>query len=133
MSVLMTSTIIGLQAAQFRNERRIAMMYQSEAPGRAAQFAAIALQREAIAITPVDTGAWRSSHLILEDFARGRAQVYVNPYARNPRSDVRVIEYAQRWEEDGGIRAVYQRTIREQGPRILQLAAELANREIMGT
>jgi len=125
-------TIEGLQHAQSRNQRRIALLQPPNLPGRVAQYIAIALQAYAIDITPVDTGAWKNSHLILDHFARGRAEVYVNPYAVNPRSrgETSVSEYAGVYEQEGGDYAVYQRTLREAGGRVTRAALEMARQAV---
>lgn len=127
---LISIHIEGMQAAQSRNQRRIAMMQPSGLPGKVAQFVAIALQAYAIDITPVDTGAWKNSHRILDKFGIGRAEVYVSPFTTNPRSGGRVIEYAQKWEDQGGDYAVYQRTIRERGGQTMRAALQMAKQAI---
>jgi hypothetical protein len=74
--------------------------------------------RYALAITAVDTGAWRASHRMEVEGLTGR--VFIAPEAANPRSGTRVSRYQSVWEERGGRLAAYERTVNEAGDKIMR-------------
>jgi len=127
MAPEITVTIEGLQEAQARNQRRIALL-KTSGTRRVLQMAAAELQRHAIAINPVDTGSWRASHRI--ELGDDWSAVYVDPSATNSRTGVRVLDYASEWEAEGADYAVYKRTVREAGPRVLKMAAQQLAMEV---
>lgn len=115
----MSATIQGLQEAQAANAQAIAAARPDGGLGRAIKHATAAAHRYAVAHTPVDTGAWRASHRMALEAARGRVELQAG--ATNPRSRTPVKVYASAWEAKGGARAPYQRTYQDAGA---QIAAE---------
>lgn len=111
-------TIRGLQRLQARNVRRMAALRPDGATGEAVRDATVLAHRYAVAITHVDTGSWRASHRMAAGGLRG--VVFVSRGAKNYKTGGRVLEYASHYEAAGGRMAVYTRTAREAGPRILR-------------
>lgn len=67
------------------------------------------LYRYAQAITHVATGAWRKAHTT--SVSKNKAELFIDPSARNPKSGTDVSVYAEVWEHRGGEMAVYKRTL----------------------
>lgn len=117
----MKVTIQGLQQAQEANLHNIAMMKPSGALGRMVQYATVAAHRYAVAITHVDTGALRASHRMRVSGSRG--EIYIDPAARNPWSGMLTSRYGPTEHRRGGSHAFYERTDREYGIAIAEMAA----------
>jgi hypothetical protein len=111
-------TIRGAQEARAACLSVLANLRPDGALGRAVRDATAAADRYAVSITRVDTGAWRASHRPEVDGLHGR--LALDPSTTNPRSGSRPVVYGAIWEERGGKRAVYARTVNEAGEDILQ-------------
>lgn len=79
--------------------------------------------RHLVAVTHVDTGAYRAAHRI--QMSPGRGVIFVDPGARNPRSGRRVIDYAPVEEARGSSHAAYARTEAEMGAAALDAGIRL--------
>ena len=112
------ATIRGIQELQDANIKAIALFEPGDQLQAGIKDALIGLHRYLVAITHVDTGAYRASHRIELEFASGR--IFVDPSAVNPRSRQLVIDYASEEEARGGSHAAYQRTVSERGNEALQ-------------
>jgi len=77
-------------------------------------------RRYAMSISPVDTGAYKGSHIA--EVEGVMATLKIDPLARNPRSGVLVTRYAGAVEEHHHI---YERTAREILPRLAIDAAQV--------
>ena len=69
------------------------------------------LKRYAQSITPVQTGSWQSAHTV--EVTDRTAVLYIEPNVVNVRTGDPVISYASTYEEEGGERAIYKRTMEE--------------------
>lgn len=118
-------TITGIQEAQRANLQAIAALKPRGAFGRMVIYVTREAQRDAVAITHVDTGALRASHRVKVQGLRG--WVYIDPSSVNPRSGERPAVYGVYEHERGGSHAFYQRVVDERGQEI----AERALRELM--
>ena len=114
--------IQGIQEVQAANQRMIAALKPRGALGKAVQRATIRAHRYATMITHVDTGALRASHRMRMERRGLRGIVYIDPASQNPRSGVRPHVYGLYEELRGGDHAFYERTVMEEGPRILEEA-----------
>lgn len=72
--------------------------------------------RYAVAITHVESGALRKAHRMKVEKTRG--EIFIDSGATNPRSGVRVAEYAPIEHGRGGSHAFYARTAAERGARM---------------
>jgi hypothetical protein len=115
-------TIEGLQKLNDLNVRTIAALKPANALGRAIQYATVQGHRYLTQIVHVDTGAYRASNRMEVHGDRGR--IYVDPGARNPRSGLRVADYAPEEEARGGSHAAYSRTVAEMNSRGLDRAVQ---------
>lgn len=111
--------IKGIQEVQAANNRMIAAMKPRGALGKAVQRGTIRAHRYAVAITHVDTGALRASHRMRSERRGLRGRIFIDPGSRNPRSNVRPYQYGVYEHDRGGEHAFYERTVVEEGPRIL--------------
>jgi len=118
-------TITGLQEAQAANNKLIAAMKPDNAFGRGIQYAVATVQRYAIALTHVDTGALRASHRMAIEPSGLRGTVSIDPSGRNPRTSARTAEYGVTEHERGGEHAFYERVITEYGDDIAQEAGRI--------
>lgn len=112
-------TIKGLQEAQDLNIKTIQALKPNNALGRAVKFVTIMAHRYIVEITHADTGSYRAAHRMEVDLNAGRGRVYVDPSARNSRTDELVADYAQIEEARGGQHAAYRRTRAETGQKAL--------------
>jgi len=117
-----SATITGIQEAQAANLRLIAAARPEGGLGRAVQYAATAVHRYAVIIKHVITGALRASHRIRLTGA-ARAEIYLDPSAKNPRSGAATSEYGPAEHARGGAHRFYERTLDEQGDEIAARAA----------
>ncbi|NOK59125.1 MAG: hypothetical protein GFH27_549283n415 [Chloroflexi bacterium AL-W] len=125
----MKTSIKGIQAAQAAALKAAAAVKPKNGLGRAVRYATLAAHRFATAETVVATGTWRASHRPEVRGARGR--IYVDPNSVNPRGGGRPSRYGPALEMTrGGRYAVYGRTAREAGPRILAQAGAQLKREL---
>jgi hypothetical protein len=116
----MSLTINGIQQAQQGNNKVIAALKPGSAFGRAVQYATSEAHRYAVSITHVHTGALRASHRMSVQGLHG--SIYLDPSARNPRSNALTSVYGPVEEARGGSHAFYKRTQDEAGPRIAEAA-----------
>jgi hypothetical protein len=118
------STIQGLQEAQRDNLKMIAALHPSRGLARGVQAALTDLERFAVSVTHVDTGALRASHRMRMELGANDAlgTIYIDPGAMNPRSNKRVVDYAGTEHARGDIHAFYERTYNEEGDRAMELA-----------
>lgn len=112
-------TIKGIQEAQQRNQRQIAALKPSGAFGEAIREATVQLQRYAIGLTHVDTGALKSSHRMEVKNLYGR--IFLDPGAVNPHGQ-RPARYGPFEHDRGGEHAFYDRTVEEYGQQVLDKA-----------
>ena len=110
------ATITGIQEAQAANIRLMAEVRPQSGLGRAVQYAISDLNRYAVSITHVDTGALRASHR-QRWMGEARAQLYLDPGARNPRTGALTSRYGPVENARGGAHAFYQRTYDERGEK----------------
>jgi len=96
--------ISGLQEAQRDNLRDQAAVKPSGALGRAVQMVTLDASRYQVTITHVLTGALRAAERVEQD-APARWQIYIDPQARNPRSNALVSQYAEAENARGGSHA----------------------------
>lgn len=113
-------TIKGIQEAQQRNQRQIAALKPSGAFGEAIREATVELQRFAIGLTHVDTGALKSSHRMEVQSLYGR--IFIDPDAVNPHGE-RPARYGPVEHERGGDHAFYERTVAEHGRQVMDKAS----------
>lgn len=111
--------IKGIQEVQAANRRMIAAVKPRGALGKAVQRGTIRAHRYATMITHVDTGALRASHRMRMERRGLRGMVHIDTSSRNPRSSVRPYVYGVYEHDRGGAHAFYERTVIEEGPRIL--------------
>jgi len=114
-------TIKGIQEAQQRNQRQIAALRPSGPFGAAVREATVQLQRFAIGITHVDTGALKGSHTMEVRGLYGR--IFIDPSAVNPKGQ-RPARYGPFEHERGGSHAFYDRTVAEHGQQVVDRAAQ---------
>ena len=112
--------IRGIQEAQAANNRMIAALKPRGALGQAVQRGTMRAHRYAVLITHVDTGALRGSHRMRMERRGLRGVVSIDRSTRNPRSDARPYQYGVYEHDRGGSHAFYERTVEEEGPRILE-------------
>lgn len=117
-------TIAGLQKAQSDNLRMIAALHPTRL-ARGVQVALTDLERYAVSISHVDTGALRASHRMRIELGANDAlgTLFIDPSAVNPRSNQRVADYAPAEHARGDTHAFYERTYDYEGDRALALAA----------
>lgn len=114
----------GLRNAQDALRRLERYVSGQEGMQRVIGDAAVRTHRYAVSITHVHTGALKSAHRV--QFARNRAEIYIDPSARNEYGE-QPAEYGLREHARGGSHAFYSRTVDEAGPGILrQAAADIA-------
>ena len=114
----------GLQDAQEALRRLERYVSAQDGFQRVIGDAAIRAHRYAVSITHVDTGALKSAHRV--QFARNRAEIYIDPGARNEYGE-QPAQYGQIEHDRGGSHAFYRRTVDEAGPGILrQMEADIA-------
>jgi hypothetical protein len=101
--------ISGLQRAQAFNAELVALLEPGGASGEIVRHVTLGLQRHAIAYTHVDTGALRASHRVEVSGLNGL--VYLDPNARNPRTQELTSEYGVYEHERGGEHAFYDRAV----------------------
>lgn len=123
----MRLTITGIQHAQQRNQRQIAALRPSGAFGEAIREATVELERYAIAVTHVDTGALKSSHTMTVKGLTG--QIFLSPSAVNPYG-LRPARYGPVEHARGGEHAFYDRTVAERGQQVLDRAAQRIARAV---
>lgn len=126
----MQVSISGLQEAQSRNLRRIALLQPGNLPGRLAQYMAVQAHSYTVEITHVETGSLRASHMIDENLGAGTASIYIDPSAVNPETGERPAVYGVEEHERGGDHAFYRRVVTERGRVILDNALKLAKEEL---
>lgn len=114
-------TIQGIQEAQQRNQRQIAALRPSGAFGEAVRDATVELQRYAIAVTHVDTGALKGSHLM--EVKELWARVFISPSAVNSYG-LRPASYGPVEHGRGGDHAFYERTVAERGQQVIDRARD---------
>jgi hypothetical protein len=93
--------ISGLQEAQAANLRDIQAVKPSGGLGRAVEMVTIDAHRYSLTVTHVDTGALRASQR-MDMVAPARWHIFIDPSARNPRSNVLVSQYAEVENARGG-------------------------------
>lgn len=127
------TTIAGIQAAQAANLKIIAALQEREgtALGRTVLYAAADLHRYAVAVTHVDTGALRASQRIRAG-PGARAEIYIDPSSRNPRTGVPPARYGPVEHARGGSHAFYERTFYERIPDLAPRAAAYFFRQLPG-
>lgn len=127
-------SIQGLQEAQRDNLRMIRSLQPDGSMGQAVQVATVDMQRYAVSVTHVDSGALRASHRIdySNSYDEARANIFIDPSARNPRSRALTSVYGPVEEARGGSHAFYERTMDEEGDRALDLAANVLIRGLDG-
>lgn len=118
----MQVTIQGLQDAQRDNLKMIRALTPFSGFGDAIRVVATEVQRYAIMITHVDTGALRASHRIQWNGGL-EAEVSLAESAVNPRTGERTSEYGVYEHERAGTHAFYERTYEERGERALEIGA----------
>ena len=111
------ATIEGLQEAQDANLMVIAAMEPGGALEQATRWVLVGAHRYLVAITHVDTGAYRAGHRMELKGARG--EIFVDPSAINPKTGRKVTSYARHEEARGGSHAAYGRTFDEVGARLV--------------
>lgn len=112
----------GAQQLQARNMRRIAQCKPTGALGRAIRYVLMGLHRAAVALTHVESGALRASHMAEYYGTRGR--IYINPATVNPRGQ-RPVEYGVYEHARGGSHAFYTRAVNEYGPNLMKRARHM--------
>ena len=132
-------SIEGLQKAQQRNLRRMALLEPQGAPGRAVQHAGAEMFRYLLVSTPWETGALRASRRLIFNPNVPRVQIFTSANAYNPRSNTPPAEYDvylhARGEAAGlrgGIQASFPFTKRMYGPGVLRDAAKRIQMELKG-
>ena len=123
MTVDVSVTIVGLQEAQDANLRAIAALRPGGAIDEAIREVTLRAHRHLVAVTHVDTGAYRAAHRI--KMTKDRGVIFVDTGARNPRSGRRVVEYAPIEEARGSSHAAYARTEAEMGAAALDAGIRL--------
>ena len=130
MSIDLALTITGIQELQKANAEMMRAISPRGGLGKAIKEGTQQAHRYAQIITHVDTGSWKASHRMdfREADTSARGQVYIDPYAVNPQSNIRPAVYASGWEEWGGEMAVYERTVNERGERIIRDMIDIIQR-----
>jgi len=130
VSVDLALTITGIQELQKANAEMMRAISPRGGLGKAIKEGTQQAHRYAQIITHVDTGSWKASHRMdfREADTSARGQVYIDPYAVNPQSNIRPAVYASGWEEWGGEMAVYERTVNERGERIVRDMIDIIQR-----
>lgn len=117
-------SIEGIQEVQENNLRRIAALQPEGKAGEAVRDALVALHRYAVSITHVGIyngvggGSLRAAHRVEVEGIEG--QIYIDPSARNPRTNKKPAEYGIYEHARGGEHAFYDRTVSEVGPTITE-------------
>lgn len=114
-------TIRGIQEAQQANQRRIAALKPSGEYGMAVRDTVAELQRYAIAVTHVDTGALKGSHTMEVKGLWGR--IFISPSGVNPHGQ-RPAQYGPVEHARGGSHAFYERTVAEHGQQVIDRARD---------
>jgi hypothetical protein len=124
-------SIEGIQEVQQRNLKRIASMQPSGEAGAAVRDAIVALHRYAVTITHVGMyqrhgntvggGSLRAAHRMELDGLSG--MVYIDPSAKNPITKQKPVIYGVYENERGGEHAFYDRTEKEEGPKVSNMVA----------
>ena len=132
-------SIEGLQKAQRRNLRRIALLEPDAAPGRAVHNATAAMHRFLTSHTPWETGALRASRRISFNPRVPLGQVFNSANSYNPRSrtpphvyDVTLHARGERKGRRGGILASYPYTKRVHSRGVLKSAVSEIHIELKG-
>jgi len=132
-------SIEGLQKAQQRNLRRMALLEPTGAPGRAVQEGGAEMFRYLLVNMPWQTGSLRASRRMTFNANVPRLQIFTSGVAYNPRSDTRPAEYDvylhARGEVAGlrgGIQASFPYTKRMHGPAVLQKMGHKIQMELKG-
>ena len=125
-------SIEGLQRAQERNLRRIAMMKPGGIRGQAVKWGATEFDRMLKIVTPEDTGALRASRRITFNASVPRAQVFTSGGGYNPRSSTPPAEYDVYLHARGGrglaagtFLASFPHTMRTHGQRIVDTMTDM--------
>lgn len=113
---MIRSTITGIQQAQRAMLKTLAAVKPSGGLGRALQYMTAEAHRFLVAVTHVDTGAYRGSQIPRQE-TPSRYRIYINPSTTNPRTGARPSRYGPVEEARGGSHAAYERTYHE-GPAI---------------
>jgi len=116
-----TATIQGIQEAQQKNQRQIAALRPSGPYGEAVRDGTAELQRYAIAVTHVDTGALKGSHVMEVKGLWGR--IFIAPGGVNPKGQ-RPAHYGPFEHARGGDHAFYERTVAERGQQVIDRARD---------
>lgn len=132
----------GLERLQAANVQLMKAINPRGGLGRGVKVATLHLHKYAVAITHVQTGTLKRSHIM--DFASGGVQtyrfgipivdkavgrIYINPGARNPVTGERPEEYGPMEHAKRGSHAFYKRAVDEQGKAAGALAlAEIWSR-----
>jgi hypothetical protein len=118
----------GLERLQAANLKLLKAISPRGGLGKGVKAATLHLHKYAIAITHVQTGTLKRSHIM--DFASGGVQtyrfgipivskavgrIYISPAARNPVTGQRPAEYGLVEHSKRGSHAFYKRTVDEQG------------------
>lgn len=124
----MDVSIQGLQEAQRDNLAMIRALTPYSGLGEAVKLTLVDLDRYAVSVTHVDTGALRASHRIQMDALEGTLSIQDG--ARNPRSGRLTSEYGPIEHERGDSHAFYERTFEERGDRALEIGASALIRSL---
>jgi len=92
--------------------------------GRAVQQALLFMHRYTVAITHVDTGALRSSHILDFNPAIPEGRIFISSGTRNPRTGQPPAVYGPIEHARGMSHAFYERTLAERGDAAGELALQ---------
>lgn len=124
-------TVTGIEELQDANLRKIAALKPRGPFGRMVKFIGTALHRYSVSITHVDTGTLKASERLDLDLDLGRATIFLDPTAVNPRSGDRASEYGVDEHARGGTHAFFARTLRERGKRTVRAGLRIFTRELL--
>lgn len=122
-------SIQGLQEAQSTNTKQVAAFKPTGAYGAAVRYLTVAAHRYAMYVTHYQTGGLRAAHRMTVTNLRG--DIFLDPTGTNQaRGGARPSIYGPIEHNRGGSHAFYYRTEHEAGPRIIQDAASMIEREL---
>jgi hypothetical protein len=110
-------SITGIQKLQAANNRRLAALKPTGAPGRALKWGTAHLHRVLVANTHVDTGALRASRRM--EIVDASSRLFTDPGAINPRDGKRTAFYDEFEEARGGSHAAWRNTYTSQAPYVV--------------
>lgn len=126
--------VIGYEEAMAANRKMIEALEPRSGLGAAVHTAVLDLQKYAIGVTHVWTGALRSSHRVEFTSLGSTAEgvLFISSATKNPITGDRPAVYGWNEEERGGDHAFYMRTYQDRGDTALALGVDTLERWLNG-